>query len=79
VAKALVLGCGYPQITNDADTACYTVGPSSFVNVLPGRYWSSATDEANHAWTADLINGVGLFSADKINQLRVWPVRGGSR
>jgi hypothetical protein len=26
MAKALELGCGYPQITNDAGTACYTVG-----------------------------------------------------
>jgi hypothetical protein len=50
-----------------------------FVNVLAGRYWSSSTDEATYAWTADLINGAGVFGADKINQLRVCPVRGGSR
>jgi hypothetical protein len=46
---------------------------------LPGRYWSSTTDEASYACTADRINGVGVFSADKINQFRVWPVRSGSR
>ncbi len=86
IARGQVLGCifqgsggGPPPLTNDAGTACYVTGPSSFAGVAAGNYWSSTTDEANLAWFAHLSQGNIFNGASKGGTLRVWPVRGESR
>ena len=93
IARAVALGCfvGFPggppslnpppPLTNDAGTACLSVGPSSFAGVAARRYWSSTAVESNpvNTWVGDLrfgqvnINSKGGFS------FPVWPVRGGPR
>lgn len=93
IARAVALGCTNlgpgtpPLLTNNAGTACLSVGPTSFVlpSVLTSLiYYSSTTDETNpiDAFGVTLAEedggggvGVGLKSFD----LRVWPVRGGPR
>jgi hypothetical protein len=89
IARAVVLDCvefgsgGPPSLTNDAGTACYGTGVgSSFVGVASSLYWSNTTFEINplSAWVAVLTDGVvGIGSLDKLDTLRVWPVRGGPR
>ena len=86
VARAVALGCKFlngedPSLTNDAGTACLSVGPSSFAGVASGFYWSSSTDETfpTRAWDANLFNGGVVGNIVKVNTLRVWPVRGGPR
>jgi Protein of unknown function (DUF1566)/Collagen triple helix repeat (20 copies) len=71
-----------PSLTNDAGTACLSVGPSSFVGVATVTpYWSSTTFVSTNAWSAYaflLANGL-IAGHDKGQPDRVWPVRGGSR
>jgi len=99
IARAVALGClsAYPggplalqpppSLTNDAGTACLSVGPSSFAGItfhlFNLLYWSSTTsdEKPNVAWLADLRHGlvgqaVGSFT--KTFNGRVWPVRSGS-
>jgi hypothetical protein len=99
IARAATLGCVYfrpagpsPTLTNDAGTACLSVGPSSFVNVA-SFYWSSSTVDTDpvNAWFGNLFYGsvdsssVDVWGFDKVASvlgpvaLPVWPVRGGSR
>jgi hypothetical protein len=69
-----------PSLTNDAGTACLSVGPSSFAGVASGFYWSSTANETFPvvAWSADLIDGF-VVGWDKVGTAGVWPVRGGPR
>jgi hypothetical protein len=83
VARAVALGCtggNGPALTDDAGTACYNAGTSSFVGVPAGMYWSSSPYEAApyNAW-AELLANLFPFATIKDNVLSVWPVRGGSR
>jgi hypothetical protein len=84
-ARAAALLCtnhfgSEPTLTNDAGTACYITGPSSFAGVVVGDFWSSTSveDSPNLAWRAYLYTG-GVVADTKDFPLRVWPVRGGSR
>jgi hypothetical protein len=89
IARAVVLNCvdadlggsGGPSLTNDAGTACYGTGVgSSFAGVASSLYWSSAAFEINPllAFVAVLAEGnVGVGNLNKLDALRVWPVRGG--
>ena len=88
IARAVALGCTIgtgtaPSLTNDAGTACLSVGPSSFAGVASvGGWWSSAAIETdpNSVWVADL--GFGFVFGNgfvKGFTLLVWPVRGGPR
>jgi hypothetical protein len=86
IAHAVALSCtlsfgAYPSLTNDAGTACLSVGPSSFTGVLPNAFWSSTSLETDPilAWAARLLFGdIGDGSA-KDGSRSVWPVRGGTR
>lgn len=81
IARAVALGCTLPSLTNDAGTACLSVGPSSFAGVASyDGCWSSTTYEIGPilAWFADLFHG-RFFDSVKDYTLRVWPVRGGPR
>jgi hypothetical protein len=74
-------GCA-PSLTNDAGTACLSVGPSSFVGVASVTpYWTSTTQVLSNAWNAwAILLGSGLIAGhDKGQPDRVWPVRGGPR
>jgi hypothetical protein len=82
-AQAFVLGCYNatgPALTNDWGTGCLAVGPSSFAGVASDFYWSSTTNASapTDAWSQYLANS-GFYSRAKDTNLRVWPVRGGSR
>ena len=85
IARAVGLGCtesANPSLTNDAGTACLSVGPSSFVGVASFFYWSSTTSETfpTGAWFADVIRGFVYTSPIKgADTFFAWPVRGGSR
>jgi len=80
IARAVALGCfGSGGLTNDAGTACFSVGPSSFAAVALNGWWSSTSLDTfpAQAWGAFLGNGF-VFSVPKdFNPLGVWPVRGG--
>jgi predicted outer membrane repeat protein len=90
IARADALGCQIitvpsapPSLTNDAGTACLSVGPSPFPGVPSdffGSYWSSTSDETipTRALFANLI--VGRVAVNNKTEIRpVWPVRGGPR
>jgi len=85
IARAVALGCtgaSGPSLTNNAGTACYGDGTTSFAGVASALYWSSTTNESNpiNAWFANLFPGnVGVSAVKGFNSLRVWPVRGGPR
>ena len=84
IARAVALGCtssNAPPLTNDAGTACLSVGPSSFAEVRLEFYWSSSTDETvpSDAWVVNLENGFVGSIGFKGTALRAWPVRGGPR
>lgn len=78
---------GGPSLTNDAGTACYAIGPSSFAGVVSALYWSSTTIAQNpdFAFFIDTSNGRVLTGftfnpwVTKLFALRVWPVRGAPR
>lgn len=90
IAQAVAMGCRFrelglpgglpPSLTNDAGTACYNIGPSSFAGVAGDFYWSSASLEAapDTAWLANFLDGQ-INQGGKAFTLRVWPVRGGRR
>jgi hypothetical protein len=91
MAAAIGLGCYFrsgqpfadePSLTDDAGTACYSNGVSSFPTIYPiARIWSSSTVEGNpqSAYVAWFMFGDDSESSPKAIQVRVWPVRGGSR
>jgi len=74
--RAAALHCSYPSLTNDAGTACLSVGPSSFAGVFSESYWSSSTVEINPAgaWSPLFMNGL-VYGINKAGNLGVWPVR----
>jgi Protein of unknown function (DUF1566) len=82
-ARAVALGCtsgNRPSLTNDAGTACLSVGPSSLAGVAWGSYWSRSPFENNFraAWLALLASG-DFYVDFKYLPALAWPVRGGSR
>ena len=82
VARAIALGCSGPAaLTNDAGTACLSVGPSSFVGVLSLASWSSSSFENSPSAGKRVFLSDGSFSGfgKRAIRLRVWPVRGGAR
>ena len=88
MAHANAIGCATPTLTNDAETDCQTVGPSSFAGVPSSFpiYWSGSSylptssplGNASVAWFADLGSG-DVFPFNRLAATRVWPVRDGSR
>jgi hypothetical protein len=66
-----------PALSNAAGTGQWLAG-NPFDNVQSIYYWSSTAyaGSTNHAWIVYLDYGVAN-NADKINNLYVWPVRGG--
>jgi hypothetical protein len=82
IARAVLLGCTGPALTNDEGNRCLSlgVGPSSFAGVPLDYYWSSSTYEggASDAW--DVYLHIGLIQHHgKVVRIRAWPVRGGPR
>lgn len=84
-AAAADLGCtlggsGGPTLTNDAGTACFNSGPSSFAGVAPVIHWSNSSLDVNplYGWTASFNFG-GIGTSDKNRDFAIWPVRGGAR
>lgn len=85
IARGITLGCMFafaPNLTNDPGTGCLLFGPTSFTGVAtaaPG-YWSSDSFVSSPAigMNATMHNG-GVFGVNKVDTLRVWPVRGGPR
>jgi hypothetical protein len=85
IARAVYLGCtisgggysGVPSLTNDAGTACYTVGPSSFAGMWEIYFWSGTLYEVGspNAWFVDLENGNVNSFTDKTTIGALWPVR----
>jgi hypothetical protein len=83
-ARALALVCVFqnaPSLTNDAGTACLSVGPSSFAGVESFGYWSSTTSETflqgpQGGHGGNLLNGAVTNSTKDGSPQRVWPVRG---
>jgi hypothetical protein len=85
IAIATSMGCSGqgprtpPALTNDPGTSCISDGPSSFVGVQPGGYWTSTTHEQhpNNAWVVSLIGTIDgfVFPAVKSFTLPAWPVR----
>jgi len=77
-----------PSWTDDAGTARYSAGGSSFAGVLAESYWSSTSDRDFPivAWVANLLTS-NVESVIQHNTSingknaphRVWPVRGGTR
>jgi hypothetical protein len=67
-----------PALSNDAGTARWGTGTSSFTNVQFSDYWSSNTyvNTTSSAWTVYMHNGHAYYYA-KTNSYYVWPVRGG--
>jgi hypothetical protein len=82
LAHGIALGCSFPALTNDAGTACLSVGPSSFVPQQFGSgFWSSSANELSpdEVWFVNLLDGHASF-ANKSSALEgVWAVRGGPR
>ena len=89
VARAVAMGCTPsmalgPSLTNDAGTACFYVGPSSFPGTIVEAanfvYWSSTSDETfpTNAKARSLDDGANAVGV-KSQAIRVWPVRGGPR
>jgi len=87
VGDADSLGCS-PTITSNHpggitpcwSAGCNTLGLCAFSDVQSGFYWSSTSNVTSNltaAWSVTLFDGDLLASASKINNLRVWPVRGG--
>jgi len=84
IAQAVALDCkfgspgGPPSLTNNAGTACLSVGPTSFTGVQSSFYWSSSALEDNPivGWLVGLNNG-GVTVINKNNTFFVWPVRAG--
>lgn len=78
VAKAVALGCTGPALTNTPGTACYDVGPPTFLNVQSLYYhWSSTTYDQGplQGWSIDMNDGgVKLVTRSNSTNL-VWPVR----
>ena len=77
-----------PSLTNDAGTACFSTGPTSFLGVASGNYyWSSTSNDPypstpipSQAWVVDLgFGGVSVYNRLNANVAGVWPVRRGSR
>jgi len=83
IARAVALGCTYaksPSLTNDAGTACYNIGPSSFAGVVSDTYWLSTANETDPARAWNGVSSYGdIFNYSKDHIFLVWPVRGGSR
>lgn len=78
IARAVVLGCRGPSLTNASGTGCFSVGPQPFTNV--GDFYRSATakeDIPGDAWGTDLDLGQVLNGGSKSNPGYVWPVRAG--
>jgi hypothetical protein len=48
-----------------------------FVGVVPYKYWSATENTPGNAWTANLFLGFVDFATKGINNVTVWPVRGG--
>jgi hypothetical protein len=71
-------GIANPSMTNDAGTAKWGTGTSSFTNVQSYYYWSSTTDttDTTKAWDVYLMSGV-MTDDDKATGSFIWPVRGG--
>jgi hypothetical protein len=67
-----------PALTNDAGTAKWGTGTSSFTYVQSYYYWSSTTDTTNttKAWDVYLMSGV-MTDDDKATGSFIWPVRDG--
>ena len=79
-----------PSLTNDAGTACFSAGPTSFLGVVSGGYyWTSTANDlypttpppAAQAIVVDLGYGSANFYAPRINPnpAGVWPVRRATR
>lgn len=71
-----------PAITNDSGQGCWVSGPSSFVGVAVGAYWSTTAwaPYEKHWWAANLNSGDMIIFPPLLapdGDARVWPVRGG--
>jgi hypothetical protein len=83
--RAITWGCtggNAPSLTNDVGTACFSVGPSSFVGVEVAEYWSSTTDESfpTFAWAVRLsVGSPNVFGKMVSPGRNTWPVRGARR
>jgi hypothetical protein len=79
VTRADALSCS-PSLTNDAGTACYSTGASSFTGLSTSdAFWTSTGLQIAtlQAWYMFIGSG-SVISTEKIStQIRVWPVRGG--
>ena len=85
VARGIALGCTVstgkaPTLTDDAGTACLSLGSSSFASVLQELYWSSTALDSNPIWGWVGFLGTGqVITNGKVNPSFVWPVRNGRR
>ncbi len=71
-------GFGKLAITNDAGTACWSAGGSSFSGLyLEGTHWASTTQlsSATAAWRISLHTA--MLQPDSGSGPQAWPVRGG--
>jgi len=77
VAYAKQQGYTDPTLTNDAGTAKWGTGTSSFTNVQSADTWSSTTTASSltYAWFIYMQNG-NPDHHDKASYKYVWPVRG---
>jgi hypothetical protein len=78
LASLVDAGFYNPALSNDAGTAKWGTGTSSFTGVQSNVYWPSTTNAANtsSAWGVGFSGGV-VNSYGKTLAYYVWPVRGG--
>jgi len=66
---------GSPKVVNAKGDAKWSEG-DAFVGVPSAAYWSATESDASNAWTV-FLGGGNVFTSLKVNQGRIWPVRGG--
>lgn len=75
VAKAKEKGCAMTTLTNGTGNRCYGDGPSPFINVQNGFYWTAAV-YPNAPGTAWALGTTNTTHYNYRSQAYVWPVRG---
>ena len=83
VARAVALGCtssqpgGGPSFTNTAGTGCAAAGPTPFVAIRLGFYWSSsiATTHPTAMFIENTSAGTRGSTTRTFTSAAVWPVR----
>jgi len=75
VAKAKKKGCSMPTLTNTKGDRCYGDGPSPFINVQNGFYWTAAVYPGAPGVAWALSTKKDLTAYNYRDQAYGWPVR----